>query len=219
MGIGEKRNRSEQAKRTRQLIFETARDLFDQYGPHAVSVDDIVTRANVAKGSFYVHFESRDALITELIYDQVVEIDTDYLNYIEQLPTGMDFEEKILAVIEQVSAVLCDRIGPRKMSVLFKTQLSKAQLNVDAIGYERSLFMASTGLLEQWARAYQLADAITGKKLAVQFFTVYRGLIYEWCMRQPDYDLRTEALEIFTLLMTGIKIKYRNISIGEMKDS
>jgi hypothetical protein len=32
-----------------------------------------------------------------------------------------------------------------------------------------------------------------------------RGLTYEWCMRYPDFDLKSQAITHFEVLLMGIK--------------
>jgi AcrR family transcriptional regulator len=48
-------------------LLEASRSLFVQRGVEQVSIDAITRSAGVAKGSFYNHFESRDALYEELL--------------------------------------------------------------------------------------------------------------------------------------------------------
>ncbi len=53
--------------RPRARILKTARDLFHQYGIHAVSVDAIATAAQTNKMTLYRHFISKDELIAATI--------------------------------------------------------------------------------------------------------------------------------------------------------
>ena len=60
--------------RTRKALVTAAQTLFSARSPENVSIDEIVTEADVTKGSFYNHFSSKDALADEvvrLIRDQV----------------------------------------------------------------------------------------------------------------------------------------------------
>lgn len=52
---------------TRRLLLEAGRSLFIEHGVEQVSIDAITSAAGVAKGSFYNHFDSREALFEELI--------------------------------------------------------------------------------------------------------------------------------------------------------
>jgi TetR/AcrR family transcriptional repressor of nem operon len=51
----------------RQQILDAALAVFQENGFNATSVNDIVERANVPKGSFYNHFKSKDALGIEIL--------------------------------------------------------------------------------------------------------------------------------------------------------
>ena len=68
--------RARQAAATRDLLVATARDVFTERGYAATSIDDIVQRAGVAKGSLYHHFESKEAIfrtVYDVIQGEVVE--------------------------------------------------------------------------------------------------------------------------------------------------
>ena len=52
---------------TRDNIFDAALKLLSEKGFNASSVQDITTEAGVPKGSFYNHFESKEALGAEII--------------------------------------------------------------------------------------------------------------------------------------------------------
>lgn len=52
--------------RTRLALLEAAQRLFSTRSINGVSIDDIASEADVAKGSLYNHFESKEALADEL---------------------------------------------------------------------------------------------------------------------------------------------------------
>jgi AcrR family transcriptional regulator len=56
-----------QADATRRRIFAAAAELFAARGYHDVTVAEIARRAHVAKGTFFVHFATKDAIVTELV--------------------------------------------------------------------------------------------------------------------------------------------------------
>jgi len=59
--------RAEQKEATRAHVFAHALRLFDERGYDAVSVEDVVRAAGVARGTFYVHFPTKDDVLIELI--------------------------------------------------------------------------------------------------------------------------------------------------------
>jgi AcrR family transcriptional regulator len=56
-------------QRTRQALLDAGLALFADLPVDAVAVDEIVTKAGVAKGSFYNHFSSREAFATAIVED------------------------------------------------------------------------------------------------------------------------------------------------------
>ena len=52
--------------RTRAALLQAGQSLFAAQSVDAVSIDDIVLAADVAKGSFYNHFADKDALAREV---------------------------------------------------------------------------------------------------------------------------------------------------------
>jgi len=59
--------RQQKADDTRRRLFAAAVQLFTQAGYHATTVEAIAARAGVAKGTFFVHFPTKDAVILELV--------------------------------------------------------------------------------------------------------------------------------------------------------
>jgi AcrR family transcriptional regulator len=56
------------AQRRTQLLAH-ARDVFAEKGYHAAKIDDIVAHANVARGTFYLHFDDKRGIFEELVDD------------------------------------------------------------------------------------------------------------------------------------------------------
>lgn len=68
------RSRRAQAQREvrRKQILERALGVFAERGYHQTSISDLVKAAGVARGTFYLYFESKSAIFVELV-DQLLE--------------------------------------------------------------------------------------------------------------------------------------------------
>lgn len=88
-----KTDRGEKGERTRRRIVETARVLFHARGYANTSMDDIVRRSRVTKGSLYYYFPSKEALGRAVI-DEAVEEQFQ----IGPLPTDGDPIRQLLAM-------------------------------------------------------------------------------------------------------------------------
>ena len=74
MGKEKRRRRSRQTRRaeaTRSRILTAARTVFSEKGLDLTGIEDITERADVGKGTFYYHFESKEAVINVLVEEML----------------------------------------------------------------------------------------------------------------------------------------------------
>ena len=81
-----------QKLKTRHLILEVAREIFADSGIALPTVEDITKTASISRQGFYLHFESRDALLLEL-FDREVRW---HMRYYRSLGAPMATDEKAL---------------------------------------------------------------------------------------------------------------------------
>ncbi len=67
----QKKTRKEKAADTKKKIFETAVSLIKQKGYAQVTVSEICQTAGLAKGSFYVHYQSKEDIVRESYYEDM----------------------------------------------------------------------------------------------------------------------------------------------------
>jgi AcrR family transcriptional regulator len=73
-------NRFERRKqRTRRLLMQTAGELILEKGYDNVTIQDITERADVGRGTFYIHFEDKEHLVWEMLreHSEAVVMKTD----------------------------------------------------------------------------------------------------------------------------------------------
>src|SRR6187549_2064321 len=64
---GKKKSGALPKNERRQQILSAARGLFAKRGYHQTTIDDIVAQAGVARGTFYLYFEDKRAVFSDLI--------------------------------------------------------------------------------------------------------------------------------------------------------
>lgn len=204
MKIERMSHRKEQGAETKKKLFDSARQLFGRYDFDDVSVDAIVEAAGVSKGTFYVHFESKNALIASFLSDYVSKVDMDYKAYLDSLPSEMPASDIMLDMIGKIADVLVVAIGYNRMKTVYKVQLTK-DVDMEVVkGYNRVLYKMFADVL---GKGMERGDFKTGLPLDIltkHFVMAIRGLSYEWCIRYPDFDLKEQALTHFKILLSGI---------------
>ena len=82
-----------------QRIIETAADLFGEFGYNDVRMEDIATRAGVAKGTLYLYFKDKDDLFLALILDRMTRL---FEQAQARALRARQPEEKLLVVVQEV---------------------------------------------------------------------------------------------------------------------
>ncbi len=197
--------RQEQAADTKRNLYESAGALFGQYDFDDVSVDDIVEAAGVSKGTFYVHFDSKDALIASFLSDYISQVDTAYKAHIDSFPAETTSADLFLSLIGKIADMLTDTIGYNRMKIVYKVQLTNA-INMEAVkGYNRELYKIFAFVLGRGIERGDFHTELPLDALTKHFMIAIRGLCYEWCIRYPDFDLKEEAMAHFNILLSGIR--------------
>lgn len=196
--------RRQKADETRIKIYQCAERLFTEHDPDRVSVDSIVRAAGVSKGSFYVHFASKDALFMQLVNDKVTMLDAKYQSFADSLPEDMPIKDVLLSLMDSISDVLMADIGVDKMKVVYRAQLADDAGVQSVASYSREIYGMFRRVLERGIARGELRTDMSADVLTRHLIMAVRGITYEWCIRQPDFDYKAQARAHLKLLLEGL---------------
>lgn len=198
-------HKTTKGEKTKQKLFTSAAKLFNQYDFNEVTVDRIVEVAGVAKGTFYIYFESKDALIAAFLSDYVRKVDTDYRSVLDSFPPDASSSQILLGLIGKIADTLNNTIGCTSMRTVYKLLLTNA-MDMSAVkGYDRDLYLMFADVLERGINSGEFNSGLSLEELTRHFVMAIRGISYEWCIRYSDFDLKAQALLHFQILLNGIQ--------------
>lgn len=93
------------SKITRSRLISVATELIDKNGYEALRVEDVVTGAGVAKGTFFSHFKDKDALMELCIGARIDAI----LDQIETKPKPNDVIDLVEGLLPLLNFMTCER--------------------------------------------------------------------------------------------------------------
>ena len=198
-------NRQVQAAETKKKIYDSANELFQKYGFEKVSVDDIVEKAGVSKGAFYVHFESKNSLITAVVADYVKELDLDYKFYLESFAADSKVSEILFSLVDEITDILVEKVGFDLLRIVYEAQLDRTVNPVLIAGYNRDLYKLLAGIIDKGISRGEFKKGLNVETVTKYCVMTIRGAVYEWCVRYPDYNIKREVSEYFKILLAGIK--------------
>jgi len=103
-------------------MLRAARDVFSAKGYHAAKIDDIVAKAGVAKGTFYLYFPDKRSVFVELVDGLFSRLGTAIL----QVDPHADIEAQVKHNIRGIVAVLLDDPALTQLLLSFAPGLDPA---------------------------------------------------------------------------------------------
>lgn len=193
-----------QALETRKKIFESAKRLFSKRGYGAVSIDDIVREAGVARGSFYVYFLSKEDICVYLMMEEVGVYRTEVINSW----TALDKNLPAADLIVQISCGICAMVeswGVETMRTVYKIFLERAAATGNSCKslYEVPELFTTLYELGVSRKEFKPADTST---IAENIQIILVGLTYQWCLYHPNYDFTGRAKSIIADYLKGFTL-------------
>ncbi len=181
---------TDRTRETRDKLLRVARDVFEDYGFDAASVAQIVERANVSRGTFYLYFESKEDIfrtLAEELLAQIVELQRtpERLSPVETIRRSIAafivyYREhaRLMAVLEQVAThdeafrVLRRdmRRGVAERAVAFIASLQRRQIVPTTVD-PRYAAAALTGMVDRFAYVWFVLDEDFDEALVVEHLT------------------------------------------------
>jgi AcrR family transcriptional regulator len=178
----------------RERLLRTASGLFYTKGVHAVGVDEIISRAQIARATFYRHFPSKDDLIVEYIRtaDQHVR---DAVAAALEKPTSPDFGVRAIAdyVASQIKT-------PGFRGCAFLNAAAEYPVAEDPI--HQAVLAHRTWFYETVRDQFSLVS--DRAELAAKHFVMLRdGAMAEGCLTDADSTISTFLHGIDGMLVLG----------------
>ena len=192
--------RQEQGLKTRKDIFDAAVGLFERKGYYKVTVNDICEQAGVSTGAFYNHFKSKDQVIMELF----LRIDNFYQDVARDIAGKSTVMEKLEAFMESAMSYMSS-LGTSFTRILYHTQLGPNKRKAYISSPSRPLYDIALSIIEEGQKKGEIRGDMDPKTLARIIISCHRGLIYEWCARNGEFDLVEDSEELLKLFRPALR--------------
>jgi len=204
MEIKKNKRTKEQGAETKIQLYRCAEALLVKQDYDDVSVENITKMAGVSKGTFYVHFDSKDELYIAILTQFVENVDEQYERFLYALSPEITSYDRMLALVEGTIDIMTNQIGYKNLKTLYRLQISKTISTEVVNGYNRRLYSFFAQVLKQGIDQGEFMSDLSLETLTQHFVMAIRGLTYEWLIRYLDFDLKKEANTHFQLLLDGI---------------
>ncbi|GAA2839044.1 TetR/AcrR family transcriptional regulator [Crossiella cryophila] len=166
-------SRAESQARTRELLIDTARELFLRDGYHATSLEKVAEAAGFSKGAVYSNFRNKDelclAVLDALHLAEATQI-------VAAFQSSADSEQRLAAFDAWAQRMLGDT-GWTLLEVEFAVQARRdPELGGQLARRARGLHRAIAALIEQQSAELGLRPALSAEVLAPALLSLGIGL-------------------------------------------
>lgn len=197
----QKITRKERAEGTKRRIFETAARLIKEKGYSNVTISEICRDAGVAKGSFYVHYSSKEDIVRESYYADLGE----YIqrNYDAFVAANADasYSERIIHFLD-LELEFAEYAGYEITCLAYALNLGACVPGPSEHITKRTF---SKNLYDEIQNnADKNHSALSSDEIFCYFESLIRGLMATWCFSNNSFSISEYGKKYIPLAVYNI---------------
>lgn len=194
-------SRGKKALDTKKNLFGCATELFRKRGYYNVSVDEIVAKAKISKGTFYNYFKSKD----QIILDELKLYDNNYKTFYKKLSKYKTVSEKILVFVKNMFSFTVNEIGFDMLYVVYSTQLSNKQKKTFIVDKNRPFYKIIKQMIQDGQKLGEFRNDISATKITRMSMCCIMGMFFNWCLCNGKFNIIEEGTFFFSQFINSIK--------------
>jgi AcrR family transcriptional regulator len=202
---GGARDRNRRANQ--QRLADAALELMLAHGAAAVTIDQIVERAEMAKGSFYRYATDKEDLVTQILAPVIAEVTAVLDRCEQQLRSGR--RDEIAAIYLVLARELSQVVARHVRRVLLYLQEARAPdaAAPPAIQHLADTLTSRTIALTEIARDHGLIRAVNPEVSALVVIGAVDALLFAQLRkrRTPRADIAQVTAELVDIVLRGIR--------------
>lgn len=197
MSMEKKMNRAQQKLTTREKLFDSAIILFNKQGIKQTKIIDIAKYANVSTGTFYVHFKSKEEIISSIYYEEFNRFMFTKMKEINKNELNL---KSYLLKIGILELEFADKVGVEVTTVAFESNL---KTNMTIIGNHSKKRYFSHEIQNTIGRSTSL-DNEHKTVVFKEFETIIRGIMMTWCFNNGNENIVAFGTALLSRYLTSI---------------
>jgi len=190
--------RRERKKReTRQKIFDGAIKLFKEHGFESTTIDMISEEADVARGTIFLHFPSKEAILANWGYERILELEERR----EEWDYGDSCKQRVLRIykiLNEINIQHCD----------FMRVLIESMKHSKVIDSEKNIYFELreifADIIEEAQEKGRLKQKFNPVVAANMLENIYYNALYDWIRSDGAWPLEEIMEEKVSIVFEGL---------------
>jgi TetR/AcrR family transcriptional regulator, cholesterol catabolism regulator len=170
---------------TLERLYESAIELIAEHGYAGTTVDEIVARAGVAKGTVYYHFKSKAELVTALLEDGLKRLATSFRDEI----AGVDDPVRALSALVHAELAFIQRYQAFSKLVMSEMWRVDRDWQTSASMLRDGYVSVFTGVLSEGVEAGAFRVGLDAQAAASAIFGLVATTALDWLVFAPERHL------------------------------
>lgn len=188
------------ALQTKENIFNVALELFNKHGFENVSINDITDKVGIAKGTFYVHFKSKDQVIVE----HYKKIDDQYEITFKKLDRVETNYEKIMLIFKE-GFLYTEKVGKELLRVVMINQISGKEDIPFVMDSTRKIYKILFSLIQDGQKNGEFLIDKDANELVTAILQHYSGMFMRWCLLEEKAPLSEIGVNSMKFIIDSFK--------------
>ncbi len=178
---------------TKEYVFQAAIEVMEKKGCENTTIRDICKKADISIGTFYNYFNSKN----DIFYEIYKEADDLFINDIKDLLEQASSYDKIISYFKLYAKLNIDT-GIEEAKMLYNA-------NNQWFLTRRAMQNILSDIIKEGQDSGELITSMTADEMVDYLFILIRGVCYNWCISNGEYDLEEKMITYLKQIMISIK--------------
>lgn len=184
----------------RSKIIEAAWDLFAELGYENTTISHVIAKANITEEEFYSCFANKDEL--ELTLGDL--FDEKYSQLMISLNPKISQYEKLVYLNKELFSLIENKVPFELISHIYVGTPAERQ---NVLNDNRLYYHLIPQIIEEGQKSGEFSTEEDAKALAETYFSIERGLIYDWCIKGGKDSLVSSSSKILPVYLEHMLTK------------
>lgn len=188
------------SRNTKMKIVNAAWELFYENGYESTTIEDIIERSETSKGTFYHHFNGKDALLSTLSY----LFDSKYETLESEIDLDGDAFKTLIDLNRELFFMIENRVSLDLLARMYSTQLVTTG-EKHLLDNNRTYFKLLRKIIIHGQQNGHLRSDVSTNEILKAYALFERAMLYDWCLSNGNYSLCNYSQFLLPMFLGGFK--------------